>query len=209
MKRYQPIDDWVGHRTELGLGLHHHGPVRYQHSLCSTSNATTARSAAPLFPSDPQLISFSATLVEAHEENQTVQRLQLTAPGITLIGERIPGLRFTSGPQPGPFVYALPHYPDVHASLYAFARKDFATTIQPEILNQYLARKQLEAPAESQFEIIESAARNPGPAKFRFLGGKAYTLTYDYDKTDSLQQRKRFRCTENWRSIRAAFTSHR
>lgn len=164
-------------------------------------SATT--DSAPTFP-ESGFLTFTAALIEEQLESQKVERLQLTGPR-RIVGDIIPGLSFKPGLQAGPFVCLVPHYPETHASLYAFSSAQFAPQINPETLNAYLAGKAIEASEESRFEIIEEAAQSSGPAKFRFLGGKAFTLSYDYDKVDQLQQRKRFRCTENWRLNKGIF----
>ena len=171
---------------------------------CASSSIVCAEfEDAPIFP-DTGLLNFTATVVEERLEDFTVNRLKLEGPA-TIKGDLIPGLIFKQGSQKGPLVFSARNYPDTHASLYAFSNDEFAPKINPETLNSYLARKQVEAPEESRFEIVEAAEHNSGPAKFRFLGGKAFTLTYDYDKIDHLQQHKRFRCTENWRLHKGTF----
>lgn len=170
---------------------------------CANTSTSAASNTAPTFPESGYL-NFKLTIVNEKLESQLIERLQLSGPR-TILSDFIPGLSFEQGPQSGPAVFSNPHYPDIHASLYAFPKERFATKITPDVLNAYLARKALDSEEARGFEIIEEAQQNLGPAKFRFLGGKAFTLTYDYDRMDRFKVQKRFRCTENWRLHQGIF----
>lgn len=149
-------------------------------------------------------IAYSASTIQEKLESHTFERIYLDGPR-PIQSPVIPGLAFHKGQQSDVITFYRDGYPDTYAKLVAFPLSHFAPALKVDYLNRYLKQRKASSSPELQFTITEPATVNNGKAKFRFLGGKAITQTYEFMKTDSKQRHRRFRCCENWRLSQGVF----
>lgn len=144
------------------------------------------------------LFTYKPTTTLETIENFSFERLKLDGQR-PIIGEPLDGFMYKPKASSPGIRFESRTNPLISARIVAFPADQFSLQITPEILNSYLEQKSLEYPQNSEFKIIEKAEVNTGPAKFRFLSGKTYVLTYEYNIYDSEGNPVRMSSSECWR----------
>ncbi len=155
--------------------------------------STQAQTPTP--PSIPLSALDSYTVAETSEQLESISmtRIKLQGP-VSIIIDPIDNYREAETAHNCSVEFTMRRHPEYKVKFYSFRKNAFNAELNADSLNLYLHKLQQTADPLVQFELLELPDNTTvGPAKFRILGKRAFTMRYRFLANEKLITR-----SESW-----------